>query len=183
MDRKQFDKAYERVIELRDQVRGMAKGGPYIGPRGGLWADPEHTRHWEGPEATQHVYWRLDHAGWDLDPEHRSAIQDGSGTEEGTSAWGSLGRLLKEESSGLADYARGRVWVTAFTGNRVATGQDGEPVVIPERPIARWEHSDWNGTTRTLRQLRHDLDGADADEMDDADHEQLMRDLGFRRIL
>ena len=24
-----------------------AQGGPYIGPRGGKWADPEHTEHWE----------------------------------------------------------------------------------------------------------------------------------------
>lgn len=29
---------------------GLLKaGGPYIGPKGGLWADPQHTIHWEEP--------------------------------------------------------------------------------------------------------------------------------------
>jgi hypothetical protein len=28
-------------------VGAVRKGGPYIGPRGGKWADPEHTVHWE----------------------------------------------------------------------------------------------------------------------------------------
>lgn len=26
----------------------IAKGGPYVGPRGGKWSDPEHTHHWDG---------------------------------------------------------------------------------------------------------------------------------------
>lgn len=35
-----------------DQIERMAKAGPYVGPRGGLWADPMHTVHWEGEAAS-----------------------------------------------------------------------------------------------------------------------------------
>jgi superfamily II DNA or RNA helicase len=31
----------------------LEKGGPFIGPRGGKWADPEHTIAWKEPEAKQ----------------------------------------------------------------------------------------------------------------------------------
>lgn len=30
----------------------LCKAGPYIGPKGGLWADPQHTQHWD---PTQHA--------------------------------------------------------------------------------------------------------------------------------
>lgn len=36
-----------------DQIERMAKGGPYVGPRGGLWADPMHTIHWDGAGAAK----------------------------------------------------------------------------------------------------------------------------------
>jgi len=31
-----------RYLDLLEKA-----GGPYVGPRGGLWADPQHTQHWE----------------------------------------------------------------------------------------------------------------------------------------
>lgn len=33
--------------------KSLTKAGPYVGPRGGMWADPEHTQHWEGPGAAR----------------------------------------------------------------------------------------------------------------------------------
>ncbi|MFA4944462.1 MAG: hypothetical protein WC789_07150 [Lentisphaeria bacterium] len=30
--------------------KSLEKGGPYIGPKGGLWEDPQHTRHWDPTE-------------------------------------------------------------------------------------------------------------------------------------
>lgn len=44
--------AGQRVAEFVNgtvgaEVSPIAKGGPYIGPHGGKWADPEHTVHWE----------------------------------------------------------------------------------------------------------------------------------------
>lgn len=33
-------------MRLRDLVRLVKSGGPYIGPKGGLWADPQHTVTW-----------------------------------------------------------------------------------------------------------------------------------------
>lgn len=36
-------------MEPREEawLQDLEKGGPYVGPRGGLWADPKHTVHWE----------------------------------------------------------------------------------------------------------------------------------------
>jgi len=33
-------------------VDRLEKSGPYVGPRGGLWADPKHTIHWD---PAQHI--------------------------------------------------------------------------------------------------------------------------------
>lgn len=47
------DKEYAATIErMLDDILGVLeagvvqKSGPYIGPKGGLWADPQHTQHW-----------------------------------------------------------------------------------------------------------------------------------------
>lgn len=36
-----------RYLDLLEKA-----GGPYVGPRGGLWADPQHTQHWEPNQPT-----------------------------------------------------------------------------------------------------------------------------------
>jgi hypothetical protein len=38
--------AYDQ-IEFADAPIEKSQGGPFIGPRGGKWADPDHTIHWE----------------------------------------------------------------------------------------------------------------------------------------
>jgi len=43
--------------DLRKDISGPQPAGPFIGPKGGKWADPEHTIHWEdvqgsAPQAT-----------------------------------------------------------------------------------------------------------------------------------
>lgn len=46
------------LLQAHGQLRGhaapqslrKAQAGPFIGPRGGMWADPEHTQHWEQPQ-------------------------------------------------------------------------------------------------------------------------------------
>jgi SWI/SNF-related matrix-associated actin-dependent regulator 1 of chromatin subfamily A len=45
---------------------GLEKaGGPFIGPKGGMWADPEHTEHWD-PDAKHE-------SGGEKKPEHKKA--------------------------------------------------------------------------------------------------------------
>jgi len=40
------DRDQVEVVMSGRQMREMTKGGPYIGPRGGKWADPEHSQPW-----------------------------------------------------------------------------------------------------------------------------------------
>jgi hypothetical protein len=43
-----------RMLDVPSGVPGLEKGGPYIGPKGGKWADPKHTIPWDakgGPTA------------------------------------------------------------------------------------------------------------------------------------
>lgn len=46
----------DSVSGLENEREDLEKAGPYIGPKGGLWADPQHTVHWEAvPHWAQHV--------------------------------------------------------------------------------------------------------------------------------
>jgi len=43
----------EALAEMRDFTKALEKaGGPYIGPRGGKWADPQHTVPWKAGGAS-----------------------------------------------------------------------------------------------------------------------------------
>lgn len=47
----------EAVKMEKSMEEDLEKGGPYIGPKGGLWADPQHTIHWTAgqPEKPRHM--------------------------------------------------------------------------------------------------------------------------------
>lgn len=105
---------------------------------GGDGASPTDLEH------SMTTYWRIDHQGWPLSRSFRSAdINDDDVLEQGTSCCESLQDLLRH-----GGYARGPVTIVAFRGQLVATGGDGEPVVIPSEEVARWEHVAWDGLGR-----------------------------------
>ncbi len=58
----QVDRMIREIAEVIDEAVDiqksmeadfLEKGGPYIGPKGGKWADPQHTIHWTGDESEQ----------------------------------------------------------------------------------------------------------------------------------
>jgi hypothetical protein len=48
----------ERLVASVSKL--LRKGGPYVGPRGGLWADPLHTQHWTPVTAQPHDFGHVD---------------------------------------------------------------------------------------------------------------------------
>lgn len=42
-----FDSANRALEKLFASGKSLQKAGPFVGPRGGLWADPQHKIHWE----------------------------------------------------------------------------------------------------------------------------------------
>lgn len=104
----------------------------------------------QGRKEGTSTFYRIQHAGYPLSVSWRSGIQDGSGTEDGTSAMSSLGALLSADRKGGFDSPRGDVEIVKFTGRLLGMGADGEPVVEPEKEMARWVHSDWDGLHRDL---------------------------------
>ena len=47
-----YDKRTDRLVIVRQD--SLTKGGPFIGPRGGLWADAKHTIPWKKPTPQVH---------------------------------------------------------------------------------------------------------------------------------
>lgn len=87
------------------------------------------------------LYWRLQHQGWQLNPDFKSTNQnDSSEAEAGLSVWGSLRELINNQSGGLASYPRGAVEIVAIHGKQVGTGLDGESVIKPSAEAARFFH-------------------------------------------
>ena len=52
-------------------------GGPYVGPRGGLWADPQHTVHWDGDRSARHA--AHEHHAVAADGRPKRVVADSSG--------------------------------------------------------------------------------------------------------
>jgi len=85
----------------------LEKGGPYIGPRGGKWADPKHTIPWKGPGSGKHV------SGKDLEPSrptsYKPYIGDRYGEKEslasGTEVENSSGKYKIVKRTGLRYYS------------------------------------------------------------------------------
>lgn len=73
MNPKTFDALYRRLLALGKMSHmRLQKAGPYIGPRGGLWKDPEHTQHWGGPPAAGAA--RNTPEAWGLEPYTRDEL-------------------------------------------------------------------------------------------------------------
>ena len=88
-------------------------------------------------------YYRLQGPGDPLSRDWRSAVQDGSGTEPGTSCCASIDALV--DALARFDHPVGWVEIVEFEGALVGTGHDGEPIVSPTRELRRWEHQSWGG--------------------------------------
>jgi hypothetical protein len=76
VDNKGRNKDYEiseGMYRLPKQANKQPKPGhPFIGPQGGLWADPEHTIHWEGPPQTGPKYPMADRGEWYGDSDYKA---------------------------------------------------------------------------------------------------------------
>jgi len=111
-------------------------------------------------------FWRIQTAGVALSRSHRSTIgseEDDLGQEEGTSATASFAALREWAQGGFANWI-GAVEIVQFWGLRLGRGQDGEPVVVPVKEVARYQItggrnfgtriSDQLKRARTVRDLR-----------------------------
>lgn len=64
---------------MTEEIHGIAKaGGPYIGPHGGLWADPKHTVHWEAAPKSSHDAGEHAAKVARYRAMHEKAVQDGN---------------------------------------------------------------------------------------------------------
>lgn len=70
-------------------------GGPYLGPKGGLWADPQHTVHWEGHHGAVDVE---PHASTRMYPIHLHIEDVGNGEVKISPAKGASGPTIPRES-------------------------------------------------------------------------------------
>lgn len=66
---------YNSYKELRFHPQGdsagLAKAGPYIGPKGGKWANPQHTIHWDPADHSGKSFWNsLEEHGVKIKPHH-----------------------------------------------------------------------------------------------------------------
>jgi len=84
-----FDKALNDYCELDDLHKA---GGPYIGPRGGKWADPQHTIHWEPENFGVHAHIKL--------PEKLEPIKERYGDKEARGVLSEMGEALYHVQSG-----------------------------------------------------------------------------------
>ena len=85
----------------------IKSGGPYIGPRGGKWADPQHTIPWEEPgekaprKRAKHLFHTTGYHRMEQIKEHGLQPREGAGTFEG---------------GGYAGHSQGKVFLAANFG-------------------------------------------------------------------
>jgi hypothetical protein len=85
------------------------------------------------------MFWRVQHHADPLSSSHRSQIggdEDELGSEKGTSAMRSLDELKRYARGGHLNWL-GDLAVVGFHGEELGRGQDGEPIVRPEREALR----------------------------------------------
>ena len=147
-----------------DQPRGDAdNAGHFAKTNGGTESKGEKVKLKVPSPESPGVYYRIQYARDPLSADWKSKnIQDEDKEEKGTSAVHSLPQLVSwARQFGVAP--SGKVEIIAFRGERVGTGDDGEPVVIPEQELARYGHDGWNA--RGWKNLENKLRSGDDSEI------------------
>lgn len=88
------------------------------------------------------TYWRVQGPLDRLSRSFRSRVHSTGVEEDGTSCCYTLADVFRwAHSYPVAPF--GEIELIQFEGDEVSVGCDGEPVVIPTRELARWEHLNW----------------------------------------